>query len=199
MDHFDFTSDALIAGPGAMAGYWAPATPARAASARVIERYLGVFFAAVLAHDETARAFLARPPEQSVPGRPMTLEHRAGAPASITYEEVVAAVVAGRADEAIRELRALGTAEPNHFMLQENNLNRLCVSLLFTWGLGRETVPLVEFMLERFPSPGTQRLLAEAHILAEDYPAAIEILSRFVEQYPNAVGARAQLEALRSR
>jgi dienelactone hydrolase len=199
MEHFDFTSDALIAGQGAMPGYWTPATPARAASSRLIERYLGSFFAAVLAQDEDARAFLARPPEQSVPGRPVTLEQRAAAPASITYEEVVVAVVEGRADEAIRELRALATVEPDHFMLQENNLSRLSVSLLFTWGLGRETVPLVEFMLERYPSPGTQRLLAEAHILAEDYPAAIEILSRFVEQYPNAAGARAQLEALRSR
>ena len=199
MDHFDFTSDALVAGPDAVAGYWTARTPARAASSRTVALYLHRFFAAALAHDADSRAFLAKVPEDSIPGRKVTIEHRAATPASITYEEFVAAVVAGRADEAIGKLRAVAAAEPNHFMLQQNNLQRAIASLLFTWGLGREALPVVEFMAERYPSQGAEQLRVEAYVLAGDYPAAIEVLARFVEQNPNATAARERLEALRNR
>jgi dienelactone hydrolase len=199
MDHFDFTSDAQIAGPDAMPGYWPPATPARPASSRAVARYLGEFFSAVLTNDAASRAALARDPEQSVPGRKLTLEHRAAAPAAITYEEFVAAVGAGRADEATAKLRAVAATEPNHFMLQQNNLDRLIVSMLFTWGLGKEAVPVIELMAERYPSPRADQLLVEGYVLAENYPAAIAVLTRFVEQNPNAAPARARLEELRKR
>jgi hypothetical protein len=36
-------------------------------------------------------------------------------------------------------------------------------------------------------------------VLAENYPAAIAVLTRFVEQNPNAAPARARLEELRKR
>ena len=199
MDHFDFTSDALVAGPDAVPGYWSPRTPARAASSRTVARYLHGFFAAALAQDADSRAFLAQAPEDSIPGRKVTIEHRAATPASITYEEFIAAVVAGRGEEAVGKLRAVAAAEPNHFMLQQSNLERAILSLLFTWGLGRETLPVVELLAERYPSPGAQQFLVESYVLAEDYPAAIEVLARFVEQNPNAAPARARLEALRNR
>jgi hypothetical protein len=197
MDHFDFTSDALVAGPDAVVGYWPPRTPARAASSRVVARYVHEFFAAVLVSNGDGRAFLARVPEDSVPGRKVTIEHRAAAPASITYDEFVAAVVAGRADEAIGKLRAVAATEPSHFMLQEENLDRAIASLLFTWGLARETIPVIEFLAERYPSPRAEQYLVEGYVLAENHPAAIEVLTRFVERYPNAAAARARLEALR--
>ena len=197
MDHFDFTSDALVAGPDAVPGYWSPRTPARAASSRTVARYVHGFFAAALAQD--SRAFLAQTPEDSIPGRKVTIEHRAATPASITYEEFIAAVVAGRGEEAVRKLRAVAAAEPNHFMLQQSNLERAILSLLFTWGLGRETLPVAELLAERYPSPAAQQFLVESYVLAEDYPAAIEVLGRFLEQNPNAAPALARLEALRNR
>ena len=199
MDHFDFTSDALVAGPDAVAGYWSPRTPARAASSRTVANYVHEFFAAALAQDAESRAFLARAPGDSIPGRKVTIEHRTATPASITYEEFIAAVVAGRAEEAIGKLRAAAATEPGHFMLQQSNLERAILSLLFTWGLGRETVPVIELMAELYPSPRAEQLLVEGYVLAEDYPAAIEVLARFVEQYPDAAPARERLEALRNR
>ena len=77
MDHFDFTSDALVAGPDAIVGYWPPSTPARAASSRTVARYVHRFFAAALAQDAASRAILAQVPEDSIPGREVTIEHHA--------------------------------------------------------------------------------------------------------------------------
>lgn len=199
MDHFDFTSDALVAGPDAMPGYWPARTPARAASSDTVARYVHAFFAAALAQDAESRAFLGKTPEDSIPGRKVTIEHRTAAPASITYEEFIAAVVAGRAEDALRELRSVSVSEPNHFMLQQANLDRAIRSLLLTWALGRETLPVIEFLAERYPSAGAQQYLVEAYVLAGDYAAAIAVLERFVEQNPNAAAARARLEALRNR
>jgi hypothetical protein len=200
MDHFDFTSDALVAGPDAMVGYWPPSTPARPASSRTVARYVHRFFAAALSQDAESRAFLAQAPEESIPGRKVTIEHRAAAPGSITYEQFVAAVVAGRAEEAIRDLRAVAAVEPNHFMLQQENLDRALASLLFTWGLGRETIPVIEFLGERYPSPRALGYLAEAYILAGDTPAAIDVLTWFAEQYPqSAPVVQRRIEELRAR
>ena len=48
-------------------------------------------------------------------------------------------------------------------MLGEFNLVRLCVSLLFTWDLAEQTVPLAEFAVERYPeSPGATAMLTAA-------------------------------------
>ena len=200
MDHFDFTSDALVAGPSAMVAYWPPSSPARAASSSTVARYVHAFFAATLAQDGGSRAFLAQAPAEPIPGRKVTIEHRDALPASLTYEEFISAVIEGRAAEAIRDLRAAAAVEPNHFMLQENNLNRAILSLVFTWGLARETVPVVELMAERYPSARAQGLLAETYVLAGDTPAAIDVLTRAAEQYPAAAaGARARIEALSAR
>jgi hypothetical protein len=200
MDHFDFTSDALVAGPAPMASYWPPGSPARPASSRTVAHYVHRFFAAALAHDADSRAFLAQAPDDSIPGRKVTIEHRTAAPGSITYEQFIEAVVAGRAAEAIGDLRAAAAAEPNHFMLQQNNLDRAVVSLLFTWGLARETIPVIEFMGERYPSPRALGLLSQAHVIAGDTPAAIDDLTRLGQQFPNvAAEAQRQIDALRAR
>jgi predicted Zn-dependent protease len=201
MDHFDFTSDALVAGPDFAVGYWPPSTPARTASSRTIARYVHRFFAAALSQDADSRAFLAQVPEDSIPGRKVTIEHRAATPGSITYEQFIEAVVAGRAAEAIRELRAVAAAEPGHFMLQQNNLDRAIASLLFTWGLARETIPVIEFMGERYPSPRAPHgYLAEAYLLAGDTAAAIDALTRLGQQYPDAAaGVQRRIDALRAR
>jgi tetratricopeptide (TPR) repeat protein len=71
--------------------------------------------------------------------------------------------------------------------------------LVFTWGLGKEAIPVIAFMMERYPASGGQALLAEAHILAGNHETAIDIYSKFLEQNPNNSIARSRLEWLRSR
>jgi predicted Zn-dependent protease len=202
--HVDLTIDGRIEGRGPMAAgpAYSQLTPTGSEAQRAYEPYVLNFLAAFLARDADSRAdglaFLSRAPEESVPGWKMTLEHRPAAPASITHDEFVAAVVAGRSDEAISKLRAVAAVEPNHILLNEAYLQRLSANLLATWGLGKEAIPVIEFMLERYPSPGAQALLAEAHIVAGNYQAATDIYNRFVEQYPNNSVARSRLEWLRS-
>jgi tetratricopeptide (TPR) repeat protein len=94
----------------------------------------------------------------------------------------------------------VAAVEPNHVLLGESALGRLNANLLFTWGLGEHALPVIEFMLERYPSSrGAQALLAEGHMLAGHYPAAIDAYGKYLEQYPDDSIARARLEWLRSR
>jgi hypothetical protein len=161
------------------------------------------FFAAFLPTDADSRAnglaFLSRAPQESVPGWKVTLEHRPAAPVSISYDELVAAVVEGRGDEAIGRLRSVAAVDPNHILLNEASLQRLSANLLFTWGLGKEALPVIELMAERYPSPLAEVLRAEAQIVTGNYQTATDIYSRFVEQYPDNAIARTRLEWLRSQ
>ncbi len=203
MGHSDFTIDGLIDGRSPMPGPYSQQTPTGSEGQRAFEPYVFNFLAAFLARDADNRAdslaFLARVPDESIPGWKMTIEHRPAAPASMTYEEFVDAVIAGRGDEAISKLRSVASVEPNHALLNLNNLQRLNAHLVFTWGLGKEAIPVIEFMMERYPASGGQALLAEAHILAGNYETAIDIYSKFLEQNPNNSIARSRLEWLRSR
>jgi len=202
--HVDLTIDGLIEGRAPMLGPGYRQETATGAEAHISMRpYVLNFLAAFLAPDAESRAkslaFFSRAPQEVVPGWKMTLEHRPAAPASITYEALVSAVVAGRGDEAITRLRGLAASEPNHVLLTEPSLQRLCVNLVFTWGLGKETIPVIQFMAERYPSPGTQGLLAEAQAAAGNYRAAIETYGKLLEQFPNNANIRARIESLRKR
>jgi len=69
---------------------------------------------------------------------------------------------------------------------------------VYTWGLAKESVPLLVFAAERYPaSVQAKAILADCYVTLENYPAAIEILTKFVEQYPNNPGARARLDQVR--
>jgi tetratricopeptide (TPR) repeat protein len=138
-----------------------------------------------------------RAPEDA--GWKMTLEHRPAVPASITYEQFVEAVVAGRASEAIRRLRSEAAVEPNHVMLSQESLQRLSLMLLFTWGRPREAIPVIELLIERYPAAGGQRLLAEARAASGDVAGAIDLYNKILEQNPNNANVRARLEELRKQ
>ena len=200
LGHTDVTIDGLIAGRSPIVGY-PQETPTGSEGQRAFFPYVLNFLAAFLAPDADIRskglAFLSRAPEDA--SWKMTLEHRPAAPASITYEEFVEEVVAGRADEAIGRLRAAAVLEPNHVMLSEESLRRLSVTLLFTWGHPKEAIPVIELLLVRYPSPSARRLLAEAQAAAGNVAAAIAVYSKYLEQYPSDTSARARLEALRKR
>ena len=204
LGHVDLTIDGLIEGRSPMPGpAYLQATPSGSEGQRAFAPYVFNFFAVFLGRDAASRAdglaFLSQAPAES--GWKTTLEHRPAAPASITYDAFVAAVVAGRGDEAISRLRAVAAVEPNHVLLNESTLLRLNANLVFTWGLGKEALPVIEFTMERYPASRAQGqgLLAEAHILTGNYQAATEIYSRFLEQFPNNAIVRARLEWLRSR
>jgi hypothetical protein len=200
MAHVDFTSYALVENRSAVTGYWAAGTADGTAAHRAFAEYVYHFFAAILKRDAESLALLPKNPGESVPAAKMTLEHRAATAAPIGYNELAQLVIVGRAAEAVAQLRASADADPNHAPLDEESFGRLAFSLLFTWGLAAETNPLLELIVERYPaSANALVMLGEAHILVEDYPAAIDVYDRLLEQDPDSAWGKSRLEWLRSR
>jgi predicted Zn-dependent protease len=181
-----------------MFGYWDTPTAVGMASHRAVAAYVATFFAAYLTDDAVSRERLARTPDSA--GVTMTLEHREAMPPSITYDEFVAEVVAGRGEEAVRRLRAVATVDPDHLLLRQMYLDRLAQHLLFTWGLADEALPAIDFMIDLYPEARIGRYLAaEAQVLREDYAAAIDIYERVLEEHPDDANVKTRLESLRSR
>jgi dienelactone hydrolase len=198
MAHTDFTSYALVEDRAPLFGYWNVATPQAAKAHRMVAEYVYNFFAAFLAENARSLEFLSLDPEEAFPGSKMTLEHHAAIPAAISYDEFVLQVVGGQADEAINQLRSSAVIEPDHILFDETYLFRLTHSLLNTWALAGEAIPVIEFLLERYPSSANAHLLlGEAHILREDYAAAIEAYTRLLERYPDNAWGQTRLEWLR--
>jgi hypothetical protein len=200
LGHVDYTSYALIEGRSAMLGYWAPAEPDAVEGHKTVSRYVVNFFAAFLNQDSEGHAFLSQESQQAPPGSIVSLEHRPSETASTTYAEFVQAVLAGQADSAIEKVRSLRETEPDHVLLIETYLERLVWSLSNTWGLAEEAMPVIRFRAELYPSSlGAQRMLAEGNIAVGDYPAAIDVYTSLLEQYPNDNRIRARLEWLRNQ
>jgi hypothetical protein len=167
MNHVDYTSYALVEGRDAMPLVEPPA-PASLSNHRFVANYVWRFLAATLTGDAESRQFLMARPDL---GPHMTLDHREPTAPSITYEALVAAVVDGRADEAVGELRSLAVMHPDHGLLQQTTLERLGMSLVFTWDLAAESLPLLRFAEELHPASTTvQGVLAEAYSRLEEQP-----------------------------
>ena len=153
-------------------------TPARAAAHRAVAEYVRHFFDAHLnANAVSIAPSSTKPLREPLPGR----RHDARASRGRRRRRSATTssfskLISGRGDEAIAELAAAGRElDPAHPLLTEVSLGRLCVSLLYTWNLAEQTLPLVEFSLELYPSSGGGKaLLAETHAIAlRNYPAAI--------------------------
>ncbi len=182
-----------------MGGY-PPAGPATIEEYAAVSQYIVNFLAAILLQNPESAEFLTRDPEDSIPGSAMTLEHRSAAPASITYEEFVQAVIAGQAEKVIARVRALRETEPGHILLQETYLRRLAWSLLGTWGLAEQALPVIRFTAELYPtSVATQWLLASGYKEVADDPAAINVYSKLLEQDPDNDYIKTQLEWLNNQ
>jgi len=196
LGHADYTSYALIEDRGAAANYWGPVTPARTAAHRAVASYVLQFFTAKLSVQSTA--FVAGDVRQALADDGATLEHLEPTVALIGYDEVVRKLVAGEDGEVIAELRSLAAAAPNHALLTEFNLGRLCTSLLFTWNLAEHTLPLVEYMLELYPqSPYAKIMLGETQAMLGNTAAAIAAFEQLLEQLPGNPAVPARLEELR--
>jgi dienelactone hydrolase len=187
MGHADYTSYALIENRKKMGEYPA-ATSEALESHKAVCEYVYNFFAAYLNRDTESLAFLSKQPRESIPGSTMTLEHRLAKPASITYAEFIQTIITGKADQAIKEVRALQETEPNHILLKETYLGRILQSLGITWGFVKEVMPVINFWNELYPSSvWAQRMLAEGYINVGDYPAAIEVYNGLLEQNPDNI------------
>jgi dienelactone hydrolase len=198
MDHVDFTSYGLIGGRRAMPGYWGDPAPDRARRQGIVADYLTHFFDAFLRAAAASVAWLDRNPKVAFPDAQMTLEHRAAIPPSISYDELVREVARGDAEAAIGRFHAVDEVEAGRAALDQVHLERLAYSLLYTWGLAKETLPLLAFMVERSPASVQARaMLVDANVQLGNYAAAIEILSAVLQQNPNNPGARARLEEIR--
>jgi tetratricopeptide (TPR) repeat protein len=200
MGHEDFTSYGLVAGRGAAAGYWGPASRERAAQHRAITEYVWHFLNAHMNGSDVSMALLDQALRDLPPDAGLTLEFRAAAPAAIDYDTLVRKLIDGRGDEAIAELRSLAASSPSDALLTQTSLGRLCISLLYTWNLAEQALPLAELSLELYPtSGGAKSLLADTHAALGNYRAAIALYEDLVAQFPDAPGLRSQLEALRNR
>ena len=183
-----------------MSGYWATARPETDELYKAASQYIYNFFNAFLAQDHESLTFLSQDPDESNPASTMTLEHRRAVPVSITYEEFVQAVIAGKAEEAIDEVRALREMQPDHILLNETYLERLVWSLRSTWGLNQEAMPVIRFRAELYPSSvGAQQMLAQGHTAVGNYTEAIEVYSRLLETNPDDSYSKSQLKWLRSQ
>jgi dienelactone hydrolase len=199
MGHVDFTSYALIEGRRAAPGYWAEAVPDAVHRHGIVADYVAHFFGAFLRTDAASVAWITRDPQGAFPGSQMTLEHRTATPPSIGYDELVQAIVRGDAETAIEKLRMADEADTKRVVLDQVHLERLGVSLLYTWGLAKEALPFLRYTAERYPaSVQAQAILADGYVLIENYSAAIDILSKLVAQHPDNVGVRARLEQVRA-
>jgi dienelactone hydrolase len=198
MAHVDFTTYGLIPSRRAMPGYWGDPAPESARRQGIVADYLAHFFDAFLRADAASEAWLDRDPKVAFPDSQMTIEHRAAILPSISYDELVREVVRGDAEVAIGRLRAIDEGEAGRAGLDQPHLERLGFSLLYEWGLAKETLPLLAFTVERYPASGqARRTLIEANVQLGNYAAAIEILNAVLQQNPNNAGARARLDEIR--
>ena len=198
MSHVDFTTYGLVVSRRAMPNYWGDPAPETARRQGIVADYLAHFFDAFLRADAGSAAWLDRDPKVAFPGAQMTLDHRAAIPPSISYDELVQAVVRGDAAAAIGRLRAVDEGEAGRAALDQAHLERLGVSLIFEWGLAKEALPLLAFTVERYPASGqARRALIDADVELGNYAAAIEILTAVLQQNPTNAGARARLDEIR--
>jgi dienelactone hydrolase len=196
LGHADHTSYGLIDNRGAVPNYWQAAAPAQAAAHRAVVDRVRRFFTAHLAGGSFELAEADVRDALADPGA--TLEHRSAVAAPIGYDELVRRLVGGEGAEAVAGLRALAAASPSHPLLTEFNLQRLAVSLLFTWNLPRQTLPLAEFTRELYPeSPGVAVMLGETQALAGDTAAAIATFEQLLERMPGNPAVQSRLEQLR--
>ncbi len=161
MDHADFTSYGLVEGRQAAPGYWSALTPANQATHRDVAEYVRHFFDAHLNTSDASIALLDRALIGPLPNAGIALAFRPAAPAPISYDELVRKLVDGD-PAAIVELRALAEVAPEHRLLAEDNLARLWVGLLFTWGLAEQALPLAEFAVERYPGSANAEAMLRA-------------------------------------
>ena len=194
LSHVDATSYALIEGRKGRLGFWAPASDEGVERHRTVAQYLYHFFDGILNEDAVSRGAFATPrPGVSVQSRPAS-------PATITYAAFVEALLNGRSDAAIAEVRALREWDPSSALLDDDVLYRLSYTLLYRWGLPELALRVGALNVELNPSSGVAvRGVSMAYVDQGDHAAAMEVYERFLERNPDDEDAKRTLAWLREQ
>jgi tetratricopeptide (TPR) repeat protein len=165
-----------------------------------VAEYVRHFFAAYLAASDVSNALFDRALREPPTESGITLEHRAATPAAIGYDELVRKLIDGEAADAIDALRSLAQTAPDHWLLAENTLTRIWVSLFYTWNLAEQVLPLVDLANERYPeSAGAKTMLGETQAALGNHSAAIAAYEQALARSAGNADIAARLETLRSQ
>ncbi len=197
VQHADFTSFSLIEGKEPAVGYWRRSSGHARRSYETVCRYLSRFFDAYLRGDNKAREFLADKRAATVPGVPLTIEHRAARPAPPTIGDFVNAVAENGVASAVEMARKLVTACPDCDLVQEATLNRLGYKYLYFWGHIDTAVDIFRLNVELHPeSANPYDSLGEAYAFGGQTQLAIANYRKSLELDPTSENAKAALRRL---
>jgi len=200
LEHVDPTSYALVEARAARAGMWSAWRAGGVEKQETIHRYVSEFFAAFLMEREESLEFLTASARAVTPSVGLTVEHRAAIAPSISYAELVDALVTGDAASAIDRVRRLAAAEPSHTLASDFYLYRLAYSLLYSWGLSEASIQLAELNVELNPTSGlATRILSMNHVERGDYDQAIEAYRALLRKSPDDDDTRRTIEWLRGQ
>jgi dienelactone hydrolase len=200
LNHVDSTSYAMVEGRDAVSGLWPAWEAAGMERHRTLSLYVSRFFEAFLLKSPESLAVLSRDPQQATAAPGVAIEHRSATHPPITYAQFVNAVLTGDAARAMDEVRQLRDTHPDHILLSDFYLYRLAYSLLYSWGLGEESMQLAELNVELNPASSlATRILGMNYVDRGNYDAAIEIYRKLLELRPADEDVKSTLGWLQSQ
>ena len=198
--HCDFNSFAMIEGRSPVLAYWGPIGADARPRYEAVCRYVSSFLGAFLRGDDSGRNFLAGDPQDTAPGVPLTVDHRASRPAPPSIDDLVNAIAARGVEAAANTIRDLAATAPDHELAREAILNRLGYQYLYFWGDGEVAIALLRLAIELYPeSANAHDSLGEAYLLAGENELAAVNYRRSLELDPGNENARAALRRLEGR
>jgi pimeloyl-ACP methyl ester carboxylesterase len=195
--HADFTSYALIEDRKPVMGYWGPLLGEEKRRYEAVCLYISRFFDAYLSEDAASRSFLARDPEDVVPGTTVTIEHRPVTPLRPTDSDFLNALLAGNVAGALEMAHSIRQAQPESPLLQETSLVRLGYHLITSWELAEEALAVLKLNADLHPqSTMAYESLGEVYLMTGDYDRALPAVSKALELDPDNGSAKGMLEYL---
>jgi hypothetical protein len=199
MRHTDFTSYALVPDREPIRNYWPPERGGEKERYEAVCLYVSNFFRSYLTGDESSRAFLAHDPAETVPGIPLTIEHRPATPAGPVHADYLNALLMGDLSGAGETASAIRTSRPDSALLDRSVLIRLGYHLLSSWEMSDEGVAVFRLNTELHPrSVDAWSCLGDGYLWTGDHEGAGTAFKKVLDLDPeNAVAKRilAQLEA----
>jgi pimeloyl-ACP methyl ester carboxylesterase len=197
MGHADFTSYALVEDRKPVMGYWGPLRGEEKRRYEAVCLYIFRFFDAYLSGDAESRRFLARDPEDVVPGTTVTIEHRPVTPLRPTDSDFLNALLAGNVADALEMAHSIRQAQPEIPLLQETLLTRLGYHLITSWELAEEAVAVLKLNADLHPqSTLAYESLGEVYLMTGDDEKALPAVRRALELDPDNGSAKGMLEYL---
>jgi pimeloyl-ACP methyl ester carboxylesterase len=197
LGHADFTSYALVEDRKPVMGYWGPQRGEEKRHYEAVCLYISRFFVAYLSEDAESRSFLARDPEDVVPGTTVTIEHRPATPLRPTDSDFLNALLAGNVADALEMAHSIRQTQPESPLLQEILLTRLGYHLINSWELAEEAVAVLKLNAELHPqSTMAHESLGEVYLMTGDDERALPAVRRALELDPDNRSAKGMLEYL---